>query len=81
MKQYHFRVVVSDTHENLDDLEDWLFNAGCDDALLCLSSGVAYLDFDREAQCLDSAVQSALESMSKVGLSGFYIHSCFYEEK
>jgi hypothetical protein len=48
-------------------LENALFEAGCNDALLGTCDGVVYLDFDREAPSLIQAVDSAIRDVNKAG--------------
>lgn len=50
------------------NLEDALFEAGCDDALLSFRGGIAYLDFDREAENLETAIISAIDQVENTGL-------------
>ena len=45
---------------------DALYRSGCADALVGRSSGVQYLDFDREAISLEEAVFSAVASVEKI---------------
>ena len=55
-----FVLVLSGVSEPDSQLEDALFEAGCDDAILAFRNGVAYLEFDRQAPSLDAAVLSAI---------------------
>jgi hypothetical protein len=50
-----------------DKLENALFEAGCNDALLGTCDGVVYLDFDREAPSFIRAVDSAIRDVNKAG--------------
>lgn len=59
-KSFNFVIVLSGISEHDDRIEDALFEAGCDDALLAFRNGVAYLEFDREADSLESAIISAV---------------------
>ncbi|WP_180102186.1 XRE family transcriptional regulator [Acinetobacter sp. YH12126] len=67
MNNYHFTVVVRDARSDLSELEDKFFEAGCDDALLCTYNGTVYLEFDREAESAEFAIQSALENIQSLG--------------
>jgi len=60
---HRFALVLSGTSESDERLEDALFEAGCDDAILAFRSGVGYLEFDREAESLESAVLSAVRDV------------------
>lgn len=57
---YTFTLVLDGPRSIDEDLEDRLYEAGCDDALLSLSNGVLCLDFDREAASLSEAILSAV---------------------
>jgi len=69
MNVYEFTLVL-ETQAGLEDgLEDALFEAGCDDAALSFRKGIAYLNFDREAKDLESAIISAIQQVEDAGLS------------
>ena len=67
MNTYHFSILIRDT--DLHDLEDRLYEAGCDDALLCFYNQTPYLEFDREAESAEAAVRSALSNIRAAGFS------------
>ncbi|WP_410471805.1 helix-turn-helix transcriptional regulator [Faucicola mancuniensis] len=67
MNTYHFTIVIRDNQ--LDEIEDKLFEAGCDDALLCYYNDVPYLEFDREADNAEQAIKTAIQD---IHLAGFY---------
>ena len=48
-------------------LEDALYEAGCDDALLSFRSGIAYLHFYREAENLEKAIIAAIDQVESIG--------------
>lgn len=62
-----FTLILADSPEINDDLENALFEAGCDDALLGSRNGVTYLDFDREADTLRDAIESAIRDVQIAG--------------
>lgn len=66
---YHFTILVRDANPSMEALEDRLFEAGCDDALLCFHNQTVYLEFDREAETAKNAIQSAI---SDIQSAGFY---------
>lgn len=70
MKTYEFTLVLDTYQEDYEQLEDALFEAGCDDATLSSRNGIVYLNFAREAADLESAVISAIQQVeqSKVKL-------------
>ncbi len=69
MKIHEFTLVIETPESLLDGLEDALFEAGCDDATLSFRKGIAYLDFDREAGDLESAIISAIQQVEQTGLN------------
>jgi len=69
MKTYTFTLVLSGFTELKEDLEDRLFESGCDDALLSFRDGIPYLDFDREAKSLQEAILSAINNVEGTGIS------------
>lgn len=68
-KNYQFTLVLKDVDENTSELEDSLYETGCDDALINYKNGTVYLDFDRKAYTLEDAVVSAIKEVesSSVG--------------
>ncbi len=66
-KEYHFALILSGVTEHTEGLEDDLFEAGCDDALVFFKNNTVYLEFDRESESLDQAIISAVKSVE--GLS------------
>lgn len=60
---FNFTLVLSGVNDSTAGLEDALFEAGCDDALLNFRNGTAYLDFDRESLNFEDAVISAIKQV------------------
>jgi len=60
---YQFTLILKNIDENTPDLEDSLYDAGCDDALINYSNGTVYLDFDRKAHSFEKAVISAIKDV------------------
>ncbi|WP_353163854.1 XRE family transcriptional regulator [Acinetobacter guillouiae] len=69
MNTYHFTIVIRDARPNIENLEDKLFEAGCDDALICSSNSTVYLEFDREASSAAEAINSAFENIQSAGFN------------
>ncbi len=63
MNSYEFKLVLANVDTIDQTLEDALFEAGCDDALLVCKNGVVYLEFDREAESLEDAILSAIHNV------------------
>lgn len=60
----HSFVLVLDGFDRPEaEIEDSLFEAGCDDALLSFRGTTPFLEFDREAQSLEEAVLSAIQNV------------------
>lgn len=68
MKTFEFTLVIETPLDSPELIEDALFEAGCDDALLSFRSGIAYLDFDRETENLEKAVITAIQQVEQTGL-------------
>ena len=66
MPAFTFTLIVEGPDPQAAETIDALFEAGCDDALVGRSDGVQYLDFDREANCLEEAVLSAVSDIESV---------------
>lgn len=62
-KHYQFTLVLKNVDESTPGLEDNLYEAGCDDTLINYKNGTVYLDFDREASSLESAVMNAIKQV------------------
>lgn len=63
-----FTLVLDGVTELTRQIEDALYEAGCTDALLGSCNGVVFLDFDREAKCLEDAVLSAIAAVEAAGI-------------
>ncbi len=72
-KIYQFTLVLKGVDENTPNLEDSLYDAGCDDALINFRDGTVYLDFDRESESLKSAVISAIKNVESSSLGGVVV--------
>ena len=67
-KSNHFFVLVlGGPSEPTAELEDALFEAGCDDALLTFRGTTGFLEFDREGSSFDEAVISAISQVEGIG--------------
>jgi len=62
-KVYQFTLILKNVDESTSGLEDSLYEAGCDDALINFRNGTVYLDFDRTATSLENAVLSAIKNV------------------
>src|SRR5579872_2338859 len=66
IKTFQFTIVLKNLPENINNLEDSLYEAGCDDALVNFRNGAVYLDFDRTASSLEEAVVSAIKNIQSM---------------
>ncbi|WP_208123159.1 helix-turn-helix transcriptional regulator [Cysteiniphilum halobium] len=60
---YEFTLILQGVDENTPNLEDALFEAGCDDAIINFKNGTVYLDFDREDENFEQAILSAIKDI------------------
>ena len=67
-KIYQFTLMLKNVDEDSTGLEDSLYEAGCDDALINFRNGAVYLDFDREAASFEEAVNSAIQDVESASL-------------
>ncbi|KTG24190.1 hypothetical protein AWR38_09355 [Idiomarina sp. WRN-38] len=66
MNTYNFSLVLGGISSRTPLLEDKLYNAGCDDALICFYGSTVYLQFDREAAGFQHAVLSAIQQVESL---------------
>lgn len=66
-QEFEFELVLSGFSELTEEIEDALFETGCDDGTLGLSAGVPYLVFAREGKTLREAVLSAIRDVESAG--------------
>lgn len=67
MSKFDFALVLGPLSRSLDEIEDALYEAGCDDALLSFYGATPVLDFTREADSYSGAVISAIEDVEHAG--------------
>ena len=67
-KEVHtFTLLLVNEHELTTELEDALFEAGCDDGMLFSKNQVVYIEFDRVADSLEEAIVSAINNVESAG--------------
>lgn len=65
-KSHEFTIVLSGFSELTENAMNALYEAGCDDGLLCLDKhGVPFIEFHREASSFDEAVRSAIADVQR----------------
>jgi hypothetical protein len=63
LQTYDFTLVLDGVDDKTEGLEDKLFEAGCDDALINFRNGTVYLDFNRQASSVEDAIISAIKNI------------------
>lgn len=71
---YQFTLVLKNIDENTAGLEDKLYQAGCDDALINFRNGTVYLEFDRNAASLKDAVISAIKAVENARIGATVVN-------
>lgn len=67
MKKYEFSLILKGSPELTEEIADELFAAGCDDGTPGTSGGVFSIDFHRECDSLEAAIQSAIKNVQAAG--------------
>jgi hypothetical protein len=67
MNKYEFRLILKGPLELTEEIADELFAAGCNDGTPGTSEGVFSIDFHREADSLEAAINSAMENVKSAG--------------
>lgn len=76
--EYDFTLLLEGISEVNADVEDALFEAGCDDATINVRFGRVYLIFSREAPSIKDAVISAIRNVrdAKIGADVLRVDVC-----
>jgi len=67
MKKYEFNLVLAGDMELTEEIADQLFVAGCDDGTPGTSDGVFSIEFCRQAESLEAAINSAVANFKSAG--------------
>ena len=67
-REHDFALVLTGITQLTPDIENALFEAGCDDGTLSMRLGVAFLTFSRKAPSLKDAVISAIHQVRRAGI-------------
>jgi hypothetical protein len=67
MMNYEFSLILKGPLELTEEIADELFTAGCDDGTPGTSDGVFSIDFHRDADSLEAAINSAMENVKSAG--------------
>ena len=68
-QEHDFALIVGGVSELTQQVEDALFEAGCDDATLSIQYGLLYMEFSRSAKSLKDAIVSAIRDVQKAGIN------------
>lgn len=68
VREYDFALVVSGVPALTTEVENGLFNAGCEDATLSIQYGLLYVEFSRTAKSLKDAILSAIHDVHKADI-------------
>jgi hypothetical protein len=67
MTKYEFTLQLRGDLELTEEIGDELFAAGCDDGTPGVCNGLFSIDFHREAESLEAAIQSAIANVKSAG--------------
>lgn len=67
MSKYEFSLILAGSLELTEEIADKLFAAGCDDGTPGTCNGVFSIDFHREADSLEAAINSAIKNVQAAG--------------
>ncbi len=68
-KTFNFTLTLQGVNEPTEDIENALFEAKCDDALLYFRNRIGYLEFERAAENVESAIISAINVVESTGIA------------
>jgi hypothetical protein len=74
--EHDFSLILDGVSELTTEVEDALFESGCDDATLSLQHGCVYAEFSRRAPTLKDAVISAIRNVRQAGLGVLRVDEC-----
>lgn len=66
-QEYEFSLILSGVSELTTEVEDALFESGCDDATLSIQHGAARLEFSRTAPSFKDAILTAIHDVCHAG--------------
>lgn len=71
---YQFTLILRNVDENTPGLEDALYKAGCDDALINYRNGTVYLDFDRIGSSFKQTVVESIRAVESSSIKAVVIN-------
>lgn len=67
MREFEFSIVASGLDRTEDGFESRFYDHGCDDATVSFQKGHIILDFAREADTFEAAIESAIQDVRAAG--------------
>ncbi|MEX0642533.1 MAG: hypothetical protein WD468_07520 [Pirellulales bacterium] len=67
MPKYEFTLILKGSHDLTEDIADQLFESGCDDGSPGTCDGELSIDFQRTANTLEAAINSAMANVKSAG--------------
>jgi len=67
-QEYDFALILTGVHDLTSEVQDALFEAGCDDATLSIRYGSIYMEFSRAAVSFKDAILSTLRDVRKANI-------------
>jgi len=72
-QEYDFTLVIDGVTDLTSQIEDALFDAGCDDATFSVQYGRLCADFSRRAKSLEDAILSAMRDIDKAKVNAVVV--------
>jgi hypothetical protein len=69
MTLYDFTLILSGADVMTEDMAEAIVAAGCDDGSPGSSEGTAFVVMHRQADCLETAIRSAIADVQRAGFS------------
>lgn len=73
LNTFTFALVLDGFHEPSPKIEDALYEAGCDDGILTFRGRTPVIEFDRQADCIELAISSAINDVEKADISAIVL--------
>lgn len=67
-REFDFALIVGGISELTEEVENALYEAGCDDATVSIQYGLLYIEFSRTASDLQDAILSAIQQVQSSGI-------------
>lgn len=71
---YQFTLVLKNVNEATPMLEDSLFEAGCDDALINFRNNTVFLDFDRDGASIENVIIDTIKQVESASVQPIVVN-------